>query len=555
MKKLYFLFIALMLGASSFAQTTVFINELHYDNAGSDVDEGIEVAGPAGTDLTGWTIEKYNGSNGASYGTENLSGTIPDQDNGYGTLGFTSIGSFQNGAPDAIALVNDMGTVVQFISYEGSLTAVGGPADGMTSIDIGVSETSSTAVGESLQLTGTGDVYEEFTWTGPTAASSGAVNTNQSFSTVNTASLTITSPSDMASFAPGTMSVDVAYTVVNAPGSATINVIVNGGTPVTTTDNPYSVTTMDGQSYTVVIELVDGGVLDSDQVTFNVESVTQVADIATLRAGTQGEFYELTGEALLTYQQSFRNQKFIEDATGAILIDDTAGNITTTYAIGDGITGIVGELDAFGGMMQFRPSQDSGVASSTGNTLTPQAVTLANLTANPENYESELVQVTAVTMDNSTPNFSGGSVHSMSQGGDMFDFRSTFFSADYADQGAAVPTVPADITGIVNERTGNLYYLTARDAADFSVPVLSTTNFEATSFSIYPNPTNTGSVTITSTSSSDAMNVQVFDILGKQVKNETLTNNTLNVSDLRSGVYIVKMTQNNASTTKKLVIK
>ncbi|MDX1278745.1 T9SS type A sorting domain-containing protein, partial [Oceanihabitans sediminis] len=61
-------------------------------------------------------------------------------------------------------------------------------------------------------------------------------------------------------------------------------------------------------------------------------------------------------------------------------------------------------------------------------------------------------------------------------------------------------------------------------------------------------------VTITSTSQ-DAMNVQVFDILGKQVKNETLTNNTLNVSNLKSGVYIVKITQNNASTTKKLVIK
>jgi hypothetical protein len=51
------------------------------------------------------------------------------------------------------------------------------------------------------------------------------------------------------------------------------------------------------------------------------------------------------------------------------------------------------------------------------------------------------------------------------------------------------------------------------------------------------------------------MNVQVFDILGKQVKNETLVDNTLNVSNLNTGVYIVKITQNNASITKKLVIK
>lgn len=83
---------------------------------------------------------------------------------------------------------------------------------------------------------------------------------------------------------------------------------------------------------------------------------------------------------------------------------------------------------------------------------------------------------------------------------------------------------------------------------------LSTDNFETTQFSVYPNPTNTGMVTITS-SNNDVMNVQVFDILGKQVKNETLTNNTLNVSNLNTGVYILKITQNNASTTKKLVIK
>ena len=33
----------------------VFVNELHYDNAGTDAGEAIEVAGPAGTDLAGWS--------------------------------------------------------------------------------------------------------------------------------------------------------------------------------------------------------------------------------------------------------------------------------------------------------------------------------------------------------------------------------------------------------------------------------------------------------------------------------------------------------------------
>ena len=46
------------------AQTTVFINEIHYDNVGTDAGEAIEIAGPAGTDLTGWSVVLYNGSNG-----------------------------------------------------------------------------------------------------------------------------------------------------------------------------------------------------------------------------------------------------------------------------------------------------------------------------------------------------------------------------------------------------------------------------------------------------------------------------------------------------------
>lgn len=82
---------------------------------------------------------------------------------------------------------------------------------------------------------------------------------------------------------------------------------------------------------------------------------------------------------------------------------------------------------------------------------------------------------------------------------------------------------------------------------------LSVENNAQNTFKLYPNPTNTGVVNITSTSN-QAIEVAVFDLLGKQVKQQTLTDNTLNVSDLNSGVYIVRLTQNGASTTKKLVI-
>ena len=161
---------------------TAFINEIHYDNIGKDTGEAIEVAGPAGTDLSGWALVLYNGRNGASYRTKSLSGIIPDQANGFGTIAFGFPKSIQNGAPDGIALVAN-GKVVQFLSYEGTFTAVGGPADGMTSTDIRVAESNSTPVQFSLQLKGTGTAPSDFFWSIPTRASFGGPNADQVFGT------------------------------------------------------------------------------------------------------------------------------------------------------------------------------------------------------------------------------------------------------------------------------------------------------------------------------------------------------------------------------------
>ena len=162
---------------------SVFINELHYDNDGTDLGEAIEIAGPAGTDLNGWSIELYNGSNGTLYNTNNLSGTISDRDSGFGTVAFYyPTNGIQNGSPDGLALIDPSDSVIQFLSYEGSFTAVGGTADGQTSNDIGVMEGSSTPIGFSLQLTGTGTDSEDFTWNEPSDDNFGSVNDGQSFS-------------------------------------------------------------------------------------------------------------------------------------------------------------------------------------------------------------------------------------------------------------------------------------------------------------------------------------------------------------------------------------
>jgi DNA/RNA endonuclease G (NUC1) len=144
--------------------------EIHYDNAGTDAGEAIEIEGPAGRDVTGWSVVLYNGNGGLSYNTRSLTGSIPAMCDGRGVVVFTYLqDGIQNGSPDGIALVDATGTVVEFLSYEGTFTANDGPAAGMASTDISVSEPPSP-IGHSLQRSAAG------AWEAPKVATFGACN-------------------------------------------------------------------------------------------------------------------------------------------------------------------------------------------------------------------------------------------------------------------------------------------------------------------------------------------------------------------------------------------
>lgn len=78
--------------------------------------------------------------------------------------------------------MDNNGTLIQFLSYEGTITATDGVANENTSTDIGVAENGTTTVGHSLQLNGTGNSYEDFSWSSPAASTYNGLNTNQTFS-------------------------------------------------------------------------------------------------------------------------------------------------------------------------------------------------------------------------------------------------------------------------------------------------------------------------------------------------------------------------------------
>ncbi len=168
----------------------VFINELHYDMLNVDTDEFIEVAGPAGTDLTGWKINLYNGNNDELYDQKTLSGVLENESGGYGFLAF-DFGQIQNGDADGVALINSNDECVELISYEGTLSPLNGPCSDFTSVDIGVAQDNSTSAENSLQKIGTGLVSSDFTWVSPRAKTKAARNTGQAFANPSTVTNTL----------------------------------------------------------------------------------------------------------------------------------------------------------------------------------------------------------------------------------------------------------------------------------------------------------------------------------------------------------------------------
>ncbi len=72
--------------------------------------------------------------------------------------------------------------------------------------------------------------------------------------------------------------------------------------------------------------------------------------------------------------------------------------------------------------------------------------------------------------------------------------------------------------------------------------------------SLYPNPVSNGKVYISTKNDFDK-EIIIFDVLGKKVLQTVMSSKELNVSNLTSGVYIIKINEKEASATRKLIIR
>lgn len=167
------------------APAEVFVNEIHYDNTGTDAEEFVElVVGPGFTrSPADVSLVVYNGSNGQVVSTHLLDTFTAGALTASGHRVYHKlIPGLQNDSEGLAVVVG--GVVGQFISYEGPFTATQGPAAGMTTVNVGVTQSGSDPVGmAAIGLQGAGAVAGDFTWVKFTgsAHSPGAPNLSQTF--------------------------------------------------------------------------------------------------------------------------------------------------------------------------------------------------------------------------------------------------------------------------------------------------------------------------------------------------------------------------------------
>jgi hypothetical protein len=380
-------------------------------------------------------------------------------------------------------------------------------------------------------------------------------------------SISIASPVNNTVYSPETTSVSVNvnvnnFVVANGTGDGHIHYTINGGAVVMKYDTtPIILPTTPG-TYTVFMQLVNNAHSPlspsvSTTLTFIVASYTTVANLAALRADVvangANKYYQLGSAPVITYARTARNQKYVQDATGAVLIDDVAGAITTTFASGDSMTGLKGQAVLFSSLLEFVPSGNATVGTS-GNVVAPQLVTIADLNSSvtAATFESKLVQINNVTFDLTIPAFPITALNmNVTSGADTLVFRSIFTEADY--MGTNKPTAATNIIVLVG-RAAAVAQVVSRNLADLNAPLANDSFNAIAGLSVYPNPVKNGNLFITS-DSNNAKTVVIYDVIGKQVVNTTITNQPVNVASLKAGIYVVKITEDGKTATRKLVIE
>ena len=386
----------------------------------------------------------------------------------------------------------------------------------------------------------------------------------------------------VANVTPSENSLAVTFNEILDPSTAqnVSNYSLDNGVSVTSATLNGSVVTLgvspalvEGNTYTLIVNNVAdvaGNVMTADTITFNygVSQDFQVADIAALRAkwtdaldinGSHfgNDVYKLTGHVIVTgINESYRHQIYIQDATGAIVIDDPNGLITTALETGDEITNIYGKLSDYYGQLQFAVSETfSDEALSIYNDVLPLNVTIANLqdVEFMNQHQSELIRLNDVTFA-ATGTIANNTKYTVSQNGQSGEVVWIHFWNVTGLTGEPIPTAAVNLTG-VNKISYGVYYLIPRNGADLGtgIPQYLTEN----DLVVYPNPVSDRLTVKLRTNDFQVSNMAVYDINGKLIRTQAVSDNQIEMSmqNLAAGNYFLRLSDGKNSVTTKFVKK
>jgi hypothetical protein len=279
------------------------------------------------------------------------------------------------------------------------------------------------------------------------------------------------------------------------------------------TTNPYSAL-MDSDATVLVIELTGNNVTGGSSS--NVS--TQTPDI-----GYNGNFADASGSYMLIRGS---------DPDGVVVDADLDGNIDatgdhTSWVLYDSVAYLDDDIE--NGLPELGYAQIVFAQDNATNTANQIATTSANVVDFPFGTTDPHIIIRQGTSTGYTIN-------------DWAIGDTSGSSPDWEFDSDALPAAFQDWAGI------NTVY----GALNPTVATLSDNDFSVSSFKIYPNPANT-SITIKS-SDVKIESVEVFNMLGKNVLKSRLVDDKLNVSELASGVYMLRISSTNASTTRRIVI-
>ncbi len=304
----------------------------------------------------------------------------------------------------------------------------------------------------------------------------------------------------------------VTVTISSATPSASIWYTLDGSTPQ-----------MGGNLYTQPIQISTNTTLKAIATSQNLwpSSVISaqyrfpqsVASLSVLRNMPVDEnaVYKINTEVVLTAKHNYRNQKFVQDDSSAVMIDDLNNILQINPNIGDGITNLTGRLTLFDGMLQFVPLFNNANISSTGNTILPMLTSFNALNANPALFESKLVKIHNIDFSSNGSFAVNQNYNVNDQTGDL-KFKTLLQNADYLN--TQIPGERQTITAIFT-RSATENFITARSLSDFSIS--------------FPAPVNlTGSIVDSAVviTWQAPLNTQI-ELLGYNLyKNSQLLNNT-----------------------------